>query len=434
MFNSDPLVQQPSSVSANQPRKHLHEIQLDPDPKRRRFARPLSQTEIDDCCKPCVPKNTQSNTSWGVRVFSEWVKDRNSGMPSACPENLLTVQHPISVLDYWLAAFILEARRQDGNYYPGNTVRNILAALFRYMKENLGVKNAPNFIDRAQREANFPRLHNALDRHLKMLRNSGIGVEINRASVITTDMENRLWELGILGTHSGQALLNAVFFYNGKNFLLRGVQEHVDLCFGQLTRGTNPIRYTYVEHGSKNHSGGVSDLTDGKTVTIVHSHGSRSHTMLLDLYLSKIPSEARQPNSRFYLRPLPFTPTGSRSWFWNSPLGTKKIQTMVKDMMQEASIPGNFTNHSLRATGTTTLFDAGVPEALIQKRSGHKSTKALRVYERVTPEQDQAVSRILHSDTAISYKAAKAASTDQSFNPDLSYSDEDLKLFEQLEC
>ena len=80
------------------------------------------------------------------------------------------------------------------------------------MKENVGVKSAPNFIDRGQREANFPRLHNALDRHLKMLRNMGIGVEIHRASVITPDM-NTLWMLGILGTHSPKALLNAVFFF-----------------------------------------------------------------------------------------------------------------------------------------------------------------------------------------------------------------------------
>ena len=66
--------------------------------------------------------------------------------------------------------------------------------------------------------------------------------------------------------------------------------------------------------------------------------------------------------------------------------------------MEEAKIPGNFTNQVVRATGTTTLFDAGVPEALIQKRSGHKSSKVLRVYERVTPEQNLAVSRILHSE------------------------------------
>ena len=91
------------------------------------------------------------------------------------------------------------------------------------------------------------------------------------------------------------------------------------------------------------------------------------------LYLSKIPSEAKQATNRFYLKPLSFTPTGVRPWFWNSPLGTRRIQTMVKDMMEEAGIPSNFTNHSLRATGTTTLFDAGVPEALIQKRSVHKT-------------------------------------------------------------
>ena len=87
-------------------------------------------------------------------------KARNSGASHAniYPEDLLIHSHPISVLDYCLAAFVLEARRQDGNYYPGNTIRNILAALFRFLKENAGVKSAPNFIDRGQREANFPRL------------------------------------------------------------------------------------------------------------------------------------------------------------------------------------------------------------------------------------------------------------------------------------
>ena len=39
----------------------------------------------------------------------------------------------------------------------------------------------------------------------------GVGVEIHRASVITPDMENKLWMLGILETHSPKALLNIVF-------------------------------------------------------------------------------------------------------------------------------------------------------------------------------------------------------------------------------
>ena len=40
------------------------------------------------------------------------------------------------------------------------------------------------------------------------------------------------------------------------------------------------------------------------------------------------------------------------------------------------------TNHSLRATGTTRMFKAGVPEKLIQQRTGHRSFDSLCVHER----------------------------------------------------
>ena len=46
-------------------------------------------------------------------------------------------------------------------------------------------------------------------------------------------------------------------------------------------------------------------------------------------------------------------------------------------MFQEAKIDRKFTTQSLHATGATGLFDANVPEAIIQKRLGHSSTKVL---------------------------------------------------------
>ena len=133
------------------------------------------------------------------------------------------------------------------------------------------------------------------------------------------------------------------------------------------------IRYTYVEHRSKNHSDGVSDLTDGNAVTIiVHSQGNRSHTTLLDCWISiyrrSLVKQDRPPTA--FISSLAVYTHWCSTMVWDSPVGTKRLQTIVKDMMEEAKIPGNFTNHSLRATGTTTLFNAGVPEALIQKRSG----------------------------------------------------------------
>ena len=48
---------------------------------------------------------------------------------------------------------------------------------------------------------------------------------------------------------------------------------------------------------------------------------------------------------------------------------------------------GNFTNHDFRVTGATLLFDAGVPETIVQQRTGHRSLDALRAYDRVTPIQ-----------------------------------------------
>ena len=177
--------------------------------KKRRFA---AQKQIADCCQPSVPKNTQRNTSWGVSVFKDWCSSRNKQSPLKCPEDLLSAPHPTGVIDYWLATFVLEARRQDGNFYPGNTLKNLLSALFRAMKTNLGPLNVANFIDKTQREAHFPHLNNALDNQLKMLKSSGIGVERNRAAVITVKVENELWSKGILGTHSPKALLNTVFF------------------------------------------------------------------------------------------------------------------------------------------------------------------------------------------------------------------------------
>ena len=110
--------------------------------------------------------------------------------------------------------------------------------------------------------------------------------------------------------------------------------------------------------------------------------------------------------------------------------------------MQEASIDGKkYTNHSLHATGTTTLFDAGVPEAIIQKRSGHCSTKALRTYERVTQDRDLAVSRILHSTSKVLHEPVSKSITlipesidSNDFDPDTSISCKDLKIFNFVDC
>jgi hypothetical protein len=68
---------------------------------------------------------------------------------------------------------------------------------------------------------------------------------------------------------------------------------------------------------------------------------------------------------------------------------------MVNNMCKDAKIDGHFTNHSLRASGATELFQHNIPERVIQEFTGHRSVKALRQYEKAALEQKQAACNIL---------------------------------------
>ena len=81
------------------------------------------------------------------------------------------------------------------------------------------------------------------------------------------------------------------------------------------------------------------------------------------------------------------------AWFFMQPVGRNTLASMVKSMCSQISVTGK-TNYSLRATGATRLFEANVPEKLIEERTGHKSTDALRRYEHTSVIQQKAVSSV----------------------------------------
>ena len=97
----------------------------------------------------------------------------------------------------------------------------------------------------------------------------------------------------------------------------------------------------------------------------------------------------------------------SKPWYGVQPCGENKLSGMVKSMFAMIGVSGK-TNHSLRATGASSLFQAGIPEKIIQERTGHRSIKALRMYERTTTSQHVAVSNILSSTTEVNLPQSTA--------------------------
>lgn len=179
--------------------------------------------------------------------------------------------------------------------------------------------------------------------------------------------------------------------------LFKGGEEQRQLKPSQFARCVDPDRYVYTEHGSKNRNGGFYQLhVDNKRVEILKNPEAGRHrclVSLLDLYLEKLPPEAKEKDI-FYCRPLQCY-KDKTVWYSAQPRGKHFLNNIVKTMFQEANIQGNFTNHSLRASGATELFRHEVPEKIIQEHTGHRSICSLRQYEKVGLEQKQATCNIL---------------------------------------
>ena len=55
----------------------------------------------------------------------------------------------------------------------------------------------------------------------------------------------------------------------------------------------------------------------------------------------------------------------------------------MKRLYEAVGLQGHYTNHSLRATAATRIFEAGVDKQLIIKGTGHSTTAGVRSYKRI---------------------------------------------------
>ena len=118
-----------------------------------------------------------------------------------------------------------------------------------------------------------------------------------------------------------------------------------------------------------------------------------SVVFILNRYMKRLPRYAFIEDI-LYLRPKEKCPADPESsWYEERPLGKNTLSNMMKEMSQGGI--AKKTNHSLRATGASAMFQAGVAEKITQKATGHKSVEALRTYEQASSEQFKYVSKVL---------------------------------------
>ena len=121
---------------------------------KNRFKK-ASRSELQQMMKAKIPKNTDINTCWAMKNFTDWLSDYNLRNPkSVCPEEVILPSCPAETLNKWLCVYAVETRSQSGEPYPPASLYSLLSGILRHMRsEN---PTYPNFLNGVF--PNFPPL------------------------------------------------------------------------------------------------------------------------------------------------------------------------------------------------------------------------------------------------------------------------------------
>ena len=85
--------------------------------------------------KSWVSAASRRKWAWVLKVFEEWKKQRNEAVLKEDYSGELVFQEDIDeMLDFTLARFVAEVRKEDGQEYPGKTLYEILSSIEMYLR------------------------------------------------------------------------------------------------------------------------------------------------------------------------------------------------------------------------------------------------------------------------------------------------------------
>ena len=331
-------------------------------------------------------------------------------------------------LCYALCRFMPEVTKKDGSDYPGKTLYEIIVVIQKHINN----KNLPwKLID----DPAFLDVKTVLDNVMKEMAAASVGVVKRQAEFIMEEYEEQLWRSGTLGEDTPKKLRDTVLFLLGINPALRAGDEHYDL------RRDCPERRSQISFERENESGkrcliyredtvtktndgGLSNWRKERKVVRVYpsSNIERCPVRLVDKYVSLCPQiykTGKKPN--FYLRPL--EKINPAQWYGEMPVGKNTLSKVVGKLLKSANLDGYFTNHSLRRTSATPLFQAGIDKKIVKEVTGHISD-VLDKYQITLNKQKEEVSNVLQGGSCdgTEFKAVKPKRSEEPIMPSLELS------------
>ena len=371
--------------------------------KRRHF-NVVSEEKIRRMMEMNYEIRSEAKIKWAVKAYREWREMRLDSGNECETEILMTDLDDVGSLtqqnlEFALCRFIVEVKKSKENEdFPGRTLYQMSVALQNHLKKkglNWKLVHGDGFV-------NFNRV---LDKVMQERAALSIGTVRRQAEVISLEFENQLWNTNILGEDTADKLRSTVLYILGVNCALRAGDEHYAL---RRPRGCVPSQLNFEQNSlgitclvyredtvTKTNRGGLRDMKKERKVVWIkpNKNVKRCPVRIVSKYLGLLPEGGIKPN--LYLHSL--RKPKPNVWYGTTPLGVNKVRLVVKEMLKDAGLDGFFTNHSLRRTAATRLFQAGQNVKLIKEVTGHISN-AVDKYEITSDKQKMEISSIIQGE------------------------------------
>lgn len=346
----------------------------------------MEDEDLDALDAAAQPTSTVKSTEWAMRRFTAWMKKRqiNVDLASAAAEELAPV----------LRRFYAEVKTTGGQSHAPQTMIGIRAGIQRYLTK---IRANPVNITK---DTQFEKANSTFKAKCKLYAAKGNRPQKRKEEIAPGDLQkiHKYLAEDITGKDP-RRLLQAVWFIIAFNLGCRGREIYRQLKKSSIIFAVDDagqeyaiIDQTVVE---KNHQGGPSreDQANANQTRIYDcAIGPHSVLGLLKLYLEKLHDACEWLFQQCRSKAVDGEP-----WYKNEPLGVNSLGTMMKVISQAAALSKPYTNHCVRATTITVLFNGGVDIQSIQSRTGHRSLQGIQPYiGQITAERRRSQAAILH--------------------------------------
>lgn len=382
-----------------------------------RHSTPMTEDEIEKERRKQIPKGTIYQNQWAKNVFDHWVRERNTSILNSESSQLMYLSEETSdghekldciskeKLSDALRFFFHEVRKQNGDRYPGETLRQLFFGIQRYIRFERRLDW------QLMTDPLFLNCRDALDTAMKISTSKGLSLNRKIAAPISSELEEELWGKKLLGSDCPKKLTRTLLYLISINCGLRGGQELRQLKWGEgsqltlqkLPDGTEVLNYK--EDISKTNKGGLRDHhIEPKCFNIYPAKvEERCLVQLFKRFAHLRPSN--DTSGAFFLQAHP--KFSEKIWYLNSPIGHNTLKAMIKNLMDAAGEDSaHYSNHSGRRSAVCRIIEATGSKEIAKKITGHRSD-CINGYNVIPEKTMKMTSEILTNSTATNIQITK---------------------------